>query len=88
MSRPLSESLRGVDLSQDELVAATEQAIADCGGDARAAVMALIVLNGSLEADLAALTEEVAAITVKVSKAYARDLFYERLSRADRRSED
>ncbi|MDB5608557.1 MAG: hypothetical protein JWP25_5457 [Bradyrhizobium sp.] len=38
----------------DKLEAATDQAIAACGGDARAAVKALIVANEYLEAELQA----------------------------------
>jgi hypothetical protein len=37
----------------DELEAATEEAIAACGGDARAAVKALLVANAFLEDELA-----------------------------------
>jgi hypothetical protein len=37
----------------DELDAATEEAIAACGGDARAAVKALLVANAFLEDELA-----------------------------------
>jgi hypothetical protein len=36
----------------DQLEAATDQAIAACGGDAREAVMALIIANQLLETDL------------------------------------
>ena len=35
-----------------------------------------------------ALRREVEEITAKVPRAYARDLFYHRLTYADRRSED
>jgi hypothetical protein len=38
-----------------ELRAATDQAIEACGGDARAAVTAVIVANSMLEGELAAL---------------------------------
>jgi hypothetical protein len=38
----------------DKLEVATDQAIAACGGDARAAVKALIVANEYLEAELEA----------------------------------
>jgi hypothetical protein len=37
----------------DRLEAATDQAIAACGGDVRAALKAMIVANEFLEADLA-----------------------------------
>jgi hypothetical protein len=49
----------------DALEIATEQAIAACDGDVRAAVQALIVANGLLEAEL----RNVYAAT---SKGYAR----------------
>jgi hypothetical protein len=49
----------------DSLEAVTEQVIAACDGDARAAVRALIVANGMLEAEL----DDVYAAT---SKGYAR----------------
>jgi hypothetical protein len=49
----------------DQLEAATDQAIAACGGDAREAVKALIVANHFLEAEL----EKVRAA---VSLGYAR----------------
>lgn len=71
-----------------QLEASVAQAIADCGGDPVAAVRALIVLNDAMQRDLAALRQEVEEITAKVFKAYARDLFYQRLPHADRRSED
>jgi hypothetical protein len=50
---------------QTELETATDQAIAACGGDARAAVMALIVANEFLEA-------EVCELMQAVSHAYVR----------------
>jgi hypothetical protein len=49
----------------DQLEAATDQAIAACGGDAREAVKALIVANAFLEIEL----EKLRA---KVSTGYAR----------------
>ena len=49
----------------DRLEAATDQAVAACGGDARDAVKALIVANEFLEAQ----AEELRA---NVSKGYAR----------------
>jgi hypothetical protein len=52
----------------DRLEAATDQAIATCGGDARQAVMALIVANELLEA-------QVAELHAAVSTGYARGKF-------------
>jgi stage V sporulation protein SpoVS len=52
----------------DHLEAATDQAIAACGGDARAAVKALIVANEFLES-------EVCDLMQAVSHAYARGRF-------------
>jgi hypothetical protein len=49
----------------DRLEAATEQAIAVCGGDARDAVRALIVANEFFEA-------QVEELRADVSKGYAR----------------
>jgi hypothetical protein len=55
----------------DRLEAATDQAIAACGGDARDAVKALIVANEFLEA----LVEELQA---DVSNGYARGCYHGR----------
>jgi stage V sporulation protein SpoVS len=52
----------------DSLEAATDQAIAACGGNARDAVKALIVANEYLEA-------EVCDLMQAVSHAYARGRF-------------
>jgi hypothetical protein len=52
----------------DRLEAATDQAIAACGGDARAAVKALIVANEFLET-------EVCELMQAVSHAYTRGRF-------------
>jgi hypothetical protein len=52
----------------DRLEAATDQAIAACGGDARQAVTALIVANEFLEAQLSELQ-------AAVSHGYARGKF-------------
>lgn len=58
-------SARPIANDQTELETATDQAIAACGGDARAAVMALIVANEFLEA-------EVCELMQAVSHAYVR----------------
>ena len=58
------------------LEASVAQAIRDCGGDPVAAVGALILLNNAMRKDLAALRREVAELTSRISRAYARDLFY------------
>jgi hypothetical protein len=52
----------------DRLEAATDQAIAACGGDARAAVKALILANEFLES-------EVCELMQAVSHAYTRERF-------------
>ena len=52
----------------DRLEAATDEAIAACGGDARQAVTALIVANEFLEA-------QVAELQAAVSHGYARGKF-------------
>jgi hypothetical protein len=52
----------------DRLEAATDQAIAACGGDARDAVRALIVANEFLES-------EVCELMQAVSQAYVRGRF-------------
>jgi hypothetical protein len=54
--------------SPDRLDAATDQAIAACGGDARAAVQALIVANEFLES-------EVCELMQALSHAYTRGRF-------------
>jgi hypothetical protein len=53
---------------QDRLEAATDQAIAACGGDVRAALKALIVANEFLES-------EVCELMQAVSQAYLRGRF-------------
>jgi hypothetical protein len=55
-------------LDRDRLEATTDQAIAACGGDARAAVKALIVANEFLES-------EVCELMQAVSHAYIRGRF-------------
>jgi hypothetical protein len=55
----------------DRLEAATDQAIATCGGDARDAVKALIVANEFLEA-------QVEELQADVLKGYARGYNYGR----------
>jgi hypothetical protein len=55
-------------LEPDRLEAATDEAIAACGSDARAAVKALIVANEFLES-------EVCELMQAVSHAYARGRF-------------
>jgi hypothetical protein len=55
----------------DRLEAATDEAIAACGGDARDAVKALIVANEFLEA-------QVEELRADVSKGYARGYHHER----------
>jgi hypothetical protein len=55
-------------LEPDRLEAAADQAIAACGGDARAAVKALIVANEYLES-------EVCDLMQAVSHAYVRGRF-------------
>jgi hypothetical protein len=52
----------------DRLEAATDQAIAACGGDARHAVKALIVTNDFL-------VQQVAELQAAVSNGYARGKF-------------
>ena len=52
----------------DRLEAATDQAIAACGGNGRDAVKALIVANGFLET-------QVAELQAAVSNGYARGKF-------------
>ena len=58
----------------DRLEAATNQAIAACGGDARDAVKALIVANELLES-------EVCELMQAVSHAYTRGQTLQRLNR-------
>lgn len=55
-----------------ELEAAVDQAIAVCGGDARAAVRALIVAASVCEAELQPLQRDIARLTAIVSRGYAR----------------
>jgi hypothetical protein len=60
-----------------------EQAIAACGGDARAAVRALVVLNAHLRAELASLDAEMAQLLADVSRGYARGHWNWLLERAE-----
>ena len=53
----------------DELETAVDQAVAACGGDARATIRALIVANEYLES-------EVGELMKAVSHAYARGRFH------------
>jgi hypothetical protein len=62
----------------DRLEAATDQAIAACGGDARDAVKALIVANEFLE-------NEVSELLRSVSRAYMRGRFKARLKTVDQK---
>jgi len=55
-------------ITEDDLDAAVEQAIAACGGDLRAAIRALIVANDFLET-------EVSELMKAVSHAYTRGRF-------------
>jgi len=59
----------------DDVEAGADQTIAACDGDPRAAVNAQIIANAHMRAEIDALSAEVAAITDRVSKAYARDPF-------------
>ena len=61
----------------DPLDLAVDQAIAACGGDVRAALKAMIVVNGYLET-------EMKALQAAVSSGYARGKYLERVPR-DRR---
>jgi len=55
-------------ITEDDLDAAVEQAIAACGGDLRAVIRALIVANDFLET-------EVSELMKAVSHAYTRGRF-------------
>jgi hypothetical protein len=63
-------SSAGSQAESDQLEAAADQAIAECGGDAREAVKALIVANQFLETEL----EKLRAA---VSMGYARGKLFE-----------
>jgi hypothetical protein len=58
----------------ESLELAVDQAIAACGGDARAALKAMIVANGYLET-------EVKALQAAVSSGYARGKYLEQVPR-------
>ncbi|MDQ0467370.1 hypothetical protein [Labrys wisconsinensis] len=62
-----------------ELEIEVDRVIADCDGDPRAAVRALIVANAVLEIDLERQRREIREIAMAVSRGYARELFYKRL---------
>ena len=57
------------EVDQDRLEAATDQAIAACGGDVRDAVKALIVANEFLEA-------RIEQLKADVSSGYARGYYH------------
>ena len=65
MSQSAAPNLQG---EADRLEAATDQAIAACGGDLRAALRAMIVANEFLET-------EVCELMQAVSQAYVRGRF-------------
>ncbi len=54
------------------LEAAVDEAVASCGGDARAAVRALLVALDVYKAELEALRREVGRIRAAVSPGYVR----------------
>ena len=60
-----------------------EQVITACGGDARAAVRALMVYNTHLRTELASLDAEMAQLLADVSRGYARGHWNWLLERAE-----
>ena len=64
----------------DEFEAATTQAIAECGGDARAAVKALLIVNAHLE-------DELAMTAPAVSYGYSKGWHKRRRQRHDGREQ-
>jgi hypothetical protein len=66
MKRPATEP------APDDLETSTDDAIAACGGDARAAVRVLLVTVDQLQAEVSAMSAEIAALAVNVSRGYSR----------------
>jgi replication-associated recombination protein RarA len=62
-----------------ELEIEVDRVIADCDGDQRAALRALVVANAMLEAEVEQQRRELAEITAELSRADDRDRFYSRL---------
>ena len=66
-----------------ELEIEVDRVVADCDGDQRSALRALVIANAMLEADIERQRQEIAQIAAAVSHAYARDLFYRRLEHSE-----
>jgi hypothetical protein len=65
-------------LDPDRLEAATDQAIATCGGDARDAVKALIVANEYLESEVCELMQAVSHAYVRGAEAMENEKNHDR----------
>ncbi|QEN86913.1 hypothetical protein FZC33_11490 [Labrys sp. KNU-23] len=59
------------------------EAIAACGGDAHAAVEALLVMINHLRVEIAERDDEITALAARVSRGYGRGLGERTLSRLD-----
>ncbi|WP_448950910.1 hypothetical protein [Labrys neptuniae] len=67
----------------EDLEASAERVIADCDGDARAAVRVLLVANNHAMAEIAAIEAEMAKLLADVSRGYARGNWEWLLERAE-----
>ncbi len=80
MTSQASQSERAM---SEDLEADVERVIADCDGDARAAVRALLVANSHAMAEIAAIEAEMARLLADVSRGYARGHWEWLLERAE-----
>ncbi|WP_454812540.1 hypothetical protein [Labrys neptuniae] len=67
----------------EDLEASVERVIADCDGDARAAVRVLLVANSHAMAEIAVIEGEMAKLLADVSRGYARGHWEWLLERAE-----
>ena len=67
----------------DDLEAAVDQAIAACGGDARATIRALVISNGFLTEQSAALSKELDWAWHWISPGYTRSTNKRRMKSGD-----
>jgi hypothetical protein len=77
MTRPASEP------APDELETSLDDAIAACGGDARAAVRVLLVTVDHLQTEIAARDAKMARLVLDLSKGYSRGKWEHLLERAE-----
>jgi hypothetical protein len=80
MSAPVGKSEFATSADLEDCV---EQIIAECGGDVRAAVRALLVANSHALAEIAAIDAEMTKLLADVSRGYSRGNWEWLLERAE-----